>query len=249
MSTAIDRRIAAALTEPISSSDLQKLISETEVALTEADRNAKAATEEAVDVTVSLDLRAAREKMLEAALVRDRLHKSLPRLQQRLVEVLNAEANERWKASFNLVKAKRDAAAQRFLRYPELAAEMAAILQEAATVGEEVTAVNIASPPGGGHLLGPELVARGLQSFSRDAPSIIEKTVLSSWEPSGKPLWPPPRQFDPALFAPVPYDPRFSWEWWKVAEEKRAIEQQRQQQEAEEAEAGRQQFYGVRPAS
>jgi len=219
------------------------------VAVTEADENAKAEHEKSLDVTISPDLRVAQERMQEASLIRDRLRASLPKLQERLVEVLNAEDIERWTASYKRAKVKRDATAQRFLRYRELAIEMAAILQEAAAVAEEVTAVNIASPPGGGHLLGPELVARGLQSFSRDAPSIIEKTALPSWEPGGKPLWPPPRQFDPSKFAPVLYDPRFSWEWWKVAEEKRAIEQQRQQNEDEKAEVGRRQFYGIHSAS
>jgi hypothetical protein len=51
------------------------------------------------------------------------------------------------------------------------------------------------------------------------------------------------------MFAPVQYDRRYSPEWWQVAEEQRAIEQQRQQQEAEAAEAGKREFYGIHPAS
>jgi hypothetical protein len=55
--------------------------------------------------------------------------------------------------------------------------------------------------------------------------------------------------FDASMCAPPPYDPRYSADWWVVSEAKRNIEQQRQQQEVEEAEVGRRQFYGLPPAS
>jgi hypothetical protein len=47
----------------------------------------------------------------------------------------------------------------------------------------------------------------------------------------------------------VPYNPRFSSEWWKVIEARQALERERQQHEAEEAEAGRRAFYGIRAAT
>ena len=46
--------------------------------------------------------------------------------------------------------------------------------------------------------------------------------------------WPPPRQFDPALFAPVPFDRRYSAEWWKVKEEEARAERERQERETSE---------------
>jgi hypothetical protein len=49
--------------------------------------------------------------------------------------------------------------------------------------------------------------------------------------------WPPPRQFDPALFAPVPFDRRYSAEWWKVKEEEARAERERQERETSEREA------------
>ena len=39
---------------------------------------------------------------------------------------------------------------------------------------------------------------------------------------SARTVWPPPRPFDPASFAPVPFDRRLSAEWGLVQEEGRA---------------------------
>jgi hypothetical protein len=49
-------------------------------------------------------------------------------------------------------------------------------------------------------------------------------------------VWPPPRPFDPASFAPVPFDRRLSAEWGQVQEEDRAM-RERQAREASEKEA------------
>ena len=49
------------------------------------------------------------------------------------------------------------------------------------------------------------------------------------------------------MFAPVPYDARFSPDWYKVVEAEQARERERREQEAKAIEAGRQQFYGQRP--
>jgi hypothetical protein len=37
---------------------------------------------------------------------------------------------------------------------------------------------------------------------------------------------------DPDLFAPIPFDPRFSPDWWKVQEEERHESRERQEREA-----------------
>ena len=44
--------------------------------------------------------------------------------------------------------------------------------------------------------------------------------------------WPLPRQFDAALFAPVPFDVRYSAEWWQVKEDEARAGRERQQREA-----------------
>ena len=77
------------------------------------------------------------------------------------------------------------------------------------------------------HLLEAELVARGLESFARDVPSITKELKLPAFEP-GQPLaWPPRPRLHQTRFAPTPYDPRFSARWWEAGERQRR-EQERQ---------------------
>jgi hypothetical protein len=44
--------------------------------------------------------------------------------------------------------------------------------------------------------------------------------------------WAPPRPLDPALFAPVSFDRRYSAEWWWVNEEEACALRERQDREA-----------------
>ncbi len=112
-----------------------------------------------------------------------------------------------------------------FLRF-ELVAE---------EVDKEVSRVNRSAPSGEQRrLLGPELNARGLDAFSTTEPSISKSSMLPDWDHSGRNLWPPRRTVDPALFAPHPYNPRYSAE--------------RVEQELEKAESERRAFYGQPPA-
>ena len=60
---------------------------------------------------------------------------------------------------------------------------------------------------------------------------------LEAFEPGQPKAWPPPPLFDPALFAPVPFDHRHSAEWWQVQEEEARAERERQEREATEREA------------
>jgi hypothetical protein len=73
------------------------------------------------------------------------------------------------------------------------------------------------------HLDDPELVARGIDAFSRDARPLAEGLQLPAFEPGQRPLYPPP--FNPAVFMPpVPFNPRYSAQWHEAAEEEqRAI--------------------------
>jgi len=49
--------------------------------------------------------------------------------------------------------------------------------------------------------------------------------------------WPSPRPFNAALFAPAPYDPRYSGDWWKAKEEEARAMRERHEREAAEQEA------------
>jgi len=79
------------------------------------------------------------------------------------------------------------------------------------------------------HLLGPELLARGLEHFTIDGRSLIDVVRLPAFEPDQPYAWPPPRTFDSALFAPMPHDRRYSAEWGVVREEQtRAVRLRRE---------------------
>jgi hypothetical protein len=68
------------------------------------------------------------------------------------------------------------------------------------------------------HLLGPELIARELERFTRDMPSLLQSVVLLDFD-SGKRVWPPVAPRDMSMFDPERYaDPRASKDWYKFAE-------------------------------
>jgi len=112
------------------------------------------------------------------------------------------------------------------------------ILARIAANDEEISSLHQARPSGVGlHLLGAELVARGLDGFRTDAWSIATELRLPAFEPGQRPAWPPPQPFDPARFAPVPFDRRYSGQWWQVKEEEARAAQERQEREEAEREA------------
>jgi hypothetical protein len=97
---------------------------------------------------LSPDLKAARAAMEDAEFAATRLRTLLPRLQQRLLEVQAAASAARWDADFQKVATKRDAAAKKFTRYPELVAELCDMFHEAAAVDKECSEVNGSAPLG-----------------------------------------------------------------------------------------------------
>jgi hypothetical protein len=81
-----------------------------------------------------------------------------------------------------------------------------------------------------------------MTAFSTTEPSIAEVAVLPDQD--GYIVWPPRKQIDPALLAPVPAEIRYSADWWKVGEAEKARELARMDKEAEEAELAKRRFYG-----
>jgi hypothetical protein len=107
MST-LKERIATALTDKISSADVEALIIETEAAITAANAAAEAERSKALDPVGSPDPIKARAAMEGAAFTRDRLLAALPRLRARLKEAEVEEQLARWKPEYERVKAVRD---------------------------------------------------------------------------------------------------------------------------------------------
>jgi hypothetical protein len=145
----LESRVAAALTsDNMPSGDLEMLIGEVETTAAAFDTAAREQRERAVDILATPDAHAARERALTAELNRDRLRNAIPQLQAKQAAALRAEYHEKWLSKYRRVEAKRDAAAEKFARYPELAAEIRELLQSAEEVDREVSEVNGSAPDG-----------------------------------------------------------------------------------------------------
>jgi hypothetical protein len=234
----LEKRIALALTDQIkTSAAVADLIQEVETAIVTADKGAEEAQARALDPVV-IDPEA-HQRMRDAQFLSRRLHAAMPRLQDRLAECMAAEYSARWNADCDAVEAKRDEKATEFAsRCPQLIGELVELFRSTQAVDQECARINAASPPNEHrHLLGVELTARNLPAFSRDAPSISKTAQLPDCEHNAKLAWPPRQAYDPAMFAPAPFNRSRSAEWWKVKEEEARAVRERQEREAAEEEA------------
>jgi hypothetical protein len=133
---------------------------------------------------------------------------------------------------FRQVEAKRDELAQEYAAtYPRLAAQFVDLFERIEAVDKEVSRIN-GSAPSGGHrrLRQVELVARGLDNFSRADPPITKAVQLPDWTNSEKMIWPPPQ---PSLAVQVAttmtYGPHPGANWWQ--ESKARAQAMREEQE------------------
>jgi hypothetical protein len=193
----------------------------------------------AFDPALSPDLSKARQAMEDSAFLVGRLQTLRPRLERKLAAVLAAERHARWLSDYQQVKAKRDQAVEAFQHYPELVVQLLTILHTARSVDAECDRINGSAPSGEPRrLLGVELTARGLKEFSTAWPSIAASVTPPDIQNPGRTLWPPPKQIDPALLAPVvPYDPHFSPHWGEVKEQEERAAREQAEREREQFEA------------
>jgi hypothetical protein len=253
----LERRIAAALEDEITSADLAALLQETEAAITQADADAEAKRKMALDLTLSADARGAREAQQVAESVRDRLCFALPRLKARYQKIAAQENLAQWQAEYAAVEAARDALAAEWRQvYPELVTKIADLFTRTAECDREGSRIN-GSAPSGEHrrLRSVELTARGLDSFTTANPSIAKTMQLPDFEHSAKMAWPPPSTPLAVLASQaMPAPPHSGGEWWRGREERAAaqraeqarvaayyedMERQREEREAAEAQARR----------
>jgi hypothetical protein len=240
----LEMKLAAALSAAApASADLQQLLGEAAAAIAAADQAALAERERALDL--ASDPVKAREAVVGAEMRRDRLRHALPKLQQQLQAALADEYAQAWDAKYRLAEAERDRAAERFRRYPELAAAMVELLNTATAVDRQVSAVN-GSAPDGVHrrLKTVELHARQLDAFSIAQPSISRDLKLPDWQASEQMVWPRKERLDPSLYAAPAFDVRFSEDWALPGEAQRAAAAEREKQDLIEADRARREFYG-----
>jgi hypothetical protein len=186
--TTLEQRIGAVLTDDYTkSSVIAALVAETETAIVVADENAKLEQERVFDPLASPDPKAAREAMQAAEFMQTWLRSALLRLQRRLRETQERERRAKWYAEYDALKSKRDALAAEFREvYPEFEARVVDLLIRMAANDAEISDLHLARSAGVKlHLLGAELVARGLEQFTRDMPSITKELKLPAFEPGG----------------------------------------------------------------
>jgi hypothetical protein len=161
----LEQRIAAALTDDITSADLADLIAEVEAAANAAEQTGKEAHARALDPTVA-DAAAAREAQREAEFTTERLDAALPQLDTRLAEVRKAEDLKRWHSNCDALEVERNALAAEMREvYPQSVAKLIDLFSCIAALEDDLSKLHLARPAGGRHLLGAELVARGLENF------------------------------------------------------------------------------------
>jgi hypothetical protein len=246
----LEQKIAAALGDgQITSADLQKLISETEQALAEAEATAQAERKKALDPIASPDFEKAEQSVWSAQLWRERMRSSLSQLCQRLANVEAAETSTRSEARHDAAKVKRDALAKEFAElYPKLTAQLCDLFHRASASDRECSHINREAPAGEHRRLrGVELTARGLDSFGISAPPVTETMKLPGWTQSDRMIWPPPEVPLAVLVAESmrpPDDPRFGPNWGAAREQdmaRRAATEARwaKEEEARQAESRR----------
>jgi hypothetical protein len=219
----LERRLSGVLAEDskaITAATLRALMEETEGAIVDAQEWVRVAEQAAYDPSIVPDISDARKQMEEASLRVGRLQTLLTRLQRRHVQVAEAERLKQWKRDFADSKKQRDDLANELAKvYPEVIAKLADLFTRIAILDQKLSTLHQARPSGVAlHLTGSELVARELERFSRDVPSLLQAVTLFDFH-TGKRVWPPVQKRDMSMFDPQRYaDPRASRDWWKFAE-------------------------------
>lgn len=203
--TTLTQRIDVALQqdEPTTSADIAALIEETKIGIANADK----------------------ERAVDQAL--------LSNLQARQRQVRDQEQGAAWLAEHDALKRERDALAEELREvYPDAVGRIMDLFVRITANDEALATLHGARPTGmTQHLLSAELHARGLDSFTRDTPSLLTSVCLFDWD-SGRQAWPPQRPPMAAAFAAtmVPaYGRRVTADWW-MDNEQRVVEQRAERQ-------------------
>jgi hypothetical protein len=116
-------------------------------------------------------------------------------VQRRLRDLQAQEYAAQWSADYAEVEAARDALAAELREvYPAVLGKLVDLLTRKEACDAEVGRINGSAPAGVAlRLRVVELVARNLEGFTRDEPSITNELRLPDWSQSRKPAWPPPQ--------------------------------------------------------
>jgi chromosome segregation ATPase len=185
--TALDERIASALSSPTSSKHVLRLVVESRAALETATSTADASRKEALNPTLSAQqIACARDSAQESSFRRDRLAVAVATLEERLAEVSKAEENERRQVAYDDAKKQRDdLAAELKDTYPELSAKLADLASRIESNNRRLDTINRQLPDAERKLASAEAIARDIRSFDQGSisvPRITKALRLPSFE-------------------------------------------------------------------
>jgi hypothetical protein len=226
------------------------LIQEVEMAASAADQAVQRERKRAFDPAVAVDAAEAREAVVAAEFLAQRLRKALLQLQARSQQIHLHERYSRWMAEFERVKLRHDAAVARLRTvYVEYEGKVVDALNDAQEVDAEVKHLSVVKPHDapeadgdGRHLLAVEMVARGITAIGLHGHSIMKDFRLPSFSDPAKLAWPPPTpplaaQFAASMIQP----PHLGANWHQNAERARALREEQERAMARSSEMAQQQ--------
>jgi hypothetical protein len=163
----------------------------------------------------------------------------LPRVRDRYRKVAAEEDLKEWYAKHDKLKIGCDGLGAELSEvYPSFEAAIVDLFTRVAIHNRAVHELHLSRPAGAkGQLLDPEQVARGIESFTRDTPSITRELQIPDWRQSSKlafPLKGLSAGVEVALSMPTSH-PRYGRDWHleqktdiarRADEENRRIEQE-----------------------
>jgi hypothetical protein len=207
----LEQRIDLAIQQDagITSADLAALIEEAVTAI------AKAEQEGAPDQTLSLDPKAARQAIADATFAVNRLRTLLSRLQARYQQACEQERVNEYEAEARVLDDESIRLAEELrATYPAIEDKITDLFARIDAHRQRISALHQRRPAGVESVRDPELIARNLDGFDRERPSLLAGVHLVDWT-SGREAWPLPRPSMAAAFAaavPV-YDRRCTADW------------------------------------
>ena len=247
----LEQRIGRALngSSNLTAAQLAALLTDTEHGIAAAEQAAAKAQQDAMNPLLAPDPVAAREAIADAEFAAKRLHTLQPKLQRRQQAVADAEDYRKWAATFDALKPKHAAAAEKLRAiYTAFQDQLVEALTQAKQVDAEVQRVAAAKPhhlpqANGDHRALPtvEAAARGVPAVSQDFSIMTMK--LPAFDKPNQLAWPPyvvPLAVQVAAsMVPVPGDSRqYTGRWHEVQAERAAAARAQAQREQQERQAG-----------
>jgi hypothetical protein len=207
----------------ITSADIAALIEEVEVGI------AKAEKEATVDQTLSLGPKEARQAIADATFAANRLRLLRSKLEARYQQACEEARVEEYEAAAQVLDDESTKLARELLEtYPSAQDKLSNLFTRIAAHRQRMSALHQSRPPGVKSVRDPELIARNLDGFNRERPSLLAEVHLLDWN-SGRQIWPPPRPSISAAFAAT-LVPAYNPADWANNYEQRAAAQERDRQ-------------------